>query len=224
MWWDRFVRHQVGLDTRRLLSGEGPSALVQSRSRNSSAVKPAWRRIDVSVPGRTSSCSGTITIRDGAIWRNLQWLPRVLTTSKPTFSSARTTRLPDTTGSWRGLTPRAGPRSAQRSALEAPQEQVHPRSRVQALPGGWPAPPRCSALGSLPLLRRSEPRTSHRQVRRSLSASESGSCTKATHPKPGMAGTQPRAGAVSASPALVQHAGGKSEVQQWHANGIRETR
>jgi hypothetical protein len=40
-----------------------------------------------------------ITMLGGDTRRNLQWLPRVLTTSKPASSNARTIRLPDTTGS-----------------------------------------------------------------------------------------------------------------------------
>jgi hypothetical protein len=73
-------------------------AWLEATARASSAPSmPAWRRIDLSVPCFTSGCIGTMTTFPPR--RSLTWLPLPPVFSKPSLSSARTTRAPDTCGS-----------------------------------------------------------------------------------------------------------------------------
>ena len=134
-------------------------ARCQSNSRSRSTVMSAARKIDARVPGRTSSCRGTITVREPR--RSLQWLPLVPITAKPSFSRACTTRAPETTGSRLGLTQRAGLRPGRRLA-PAHQAQADPRNTAPVPRADWPAPRRSSGPGWRPQRRGSELRTSRR--------------------------------------------------------------
>src|SRR6478752_8405767 len=72
-----------------------------SAALSASALIPAWRRIEARVPAASSLCRGTMTTAEPE--RSLQWLPRVLTTSKPSLPSTLSTSAPDTRGSADGL-------------------------------------------------------------------------------------------------------------------------
>jgi len=81
--------------------------VAQRRAVNSSTERPAWRRIERRVPGASSRCIGTITVRP-PVFRSFTWLPRWLISSKPTARSARTVSCPEMTGR-RGVTQRCRP-------------------------------------------------------------------------------------------------------------------
>lgn len=59
---------------------------------NSDAVRPDWRKIERSVPGANSRCSGTITVRSAR--RSFTWLPLWLTRVNPALVRAATTSAP----------------------------------------------------------------------------------------------------------------------------------